>query len=97
MFYGLSAPLYQWIGAAKLRGHHITGPEDVRTAQFLLSLDESNPNERLERLHLDGRLSDLKYVGGQPEDFDPRSLLAIHAFRNESTLQRILRKLGDRV
>jgi hypothetical protein len=96
MFYGLSAPLYQWLGAANLTGHHIRGPEDVRTSQLLLSLDPARPEEKLIKLHLDGRLKDLKYLGGNPLDFDPKTVLAIHAWQNETVLSGIAEKLGRR-
>ena len=94
MCYGLSAPLYQWLGSASIPSYKLYGAEDVRTAQLLLSLDSDNkPEEKLTRLNLDGRMKDLKYVGGSVDDLDPRTLLALHAFKNESVLEDVVDKL----
>ena len=95
MCYGLSAPLYQWLGSAPLTPRMLKGLEDVRTAQLLLSLDPDRPEEKLVRLNLDGRMKDLKYVGGGLEDINPQTLLAVHPFKTESGLMEIVSILDE--
>jgi hypothetical protein len=54
--YGLSAPLYEWLGNANLPRNATTGIEDVRTGSYLLNLDVLD-TKRLKRLNLDGQIA----------------------------------------
>ena len=92
MAYGLSAPLYQWLGNANLPRSKIRGLEDVRTATYLLNLDEGK-GENLIRLNLDGRMGDWRYADGPEWNFDPRTVLALHGMKKESVLKRAKQKL----
>lgn len=92
MAYGLSAPLYQWIGNANLPRKKIRGLEDVRTATYLLNLHESK-GEKLIRLNFDGRMGDWRYSSGHEWHFNPKTVLALHGMKKEETMRRIKKKL----
>lgn len=92
MAYGLSAPLYQWIGNANVTRKRARGLEDVRTATYLLNLKE-NKGEKLIRLNLDGRMGDWKYSHGPEWQFDPKTVIALHGMKKEEILKRVQGKL----
>lgn len=92
MAYGLSAPLYQWLGNSDLPRNKIRGLEDVKTGVFLLNLNEAK-GEKLIRLNLDGRMGDWRYGNGQEWRFDPKLVLALHRMKKENDLKRIMAKL----
>lgn len=96
MAYGLSAPLYQWIGNANLPKKKTKGLEDVRTAKYLLNLDTAR-GERLIRLNLDGRMGDFKYSHGPYWEFNPKTVLAVHGMKRDRELKRVLRRLSEHV
>lgn len=96
MAYGVSAPLYQWIGNAKLPKRKMRGLEDVRTAKYLLNLD-SKRGEKLIRLNFDGRMGDFRYFRGPEWDFNPRIVLAVHGMKTDVDLKMVLRKLSRHV
>lgn len=94
MAYGLSAPLYQWIGNADLRRTKMRGLEDVRTAQYLLSLNRTR-GEQLIRLNFDGRMGDWKYWDGREWTFNPNTVLAIHNMKQEEALKHVRSRLNQ--
>lgn len=94
--YGLSAPLVQWIGQVNIPHRRLKGNEDVKTAQFLLNLNSSNPDEKLVRLNLDGRMGDWRYANGQEWKFDPETVLAVHGMKREETLIRVSERLKEK-
>lgn len=94
MAYGLSAPLYQWIGNSDLPRKKTKGLEDVRTAKYLLNLDKAR-GERLIRYNLDGRMGDFRHFRGREWEFDPRTVLAVHGMKTDRELRRLAHKLSE--
>lgn len=94
MAYGLSAPLFQWIGNTNLRPRQLRGMEDVQTARYLLNLREDG-SEPLTRLNLDGRMGDWRYWNGEEWQFDPSTVIAIHGMKTAPTLNKIIQRLGS--
>lgn len=93
MAYGLSGQLVSWLGSANITERQLRGHEDVRTAQLLLNLDHSRPEERLRRINLDDRMGDWRYWNGTERVFDAKSTIAIHGMKDEVDLQRIYEKM----
>lgn len=88
--YGLTSPLYQWIGNADLGARRLRGPEDVRTGRLLYSLP---PGEKLIRLNLDGRMGEWRNWRREEIQYDPETVLVIHGMKTEEHLKRMRDKL----
>jgi hypothetical protein len=62
------------------------GPEDVRTAVYLLNLDKKK-GENLISLHLHGRMGEWKYWNRDRSRFNTDNVIAIHGLKKDEDLR----------
>lgn len=90
MGYGLSRPLYTWMGQADLGSRRLRGPEDVRTGRLMYSLPKG---EKLVRLNLDGRMGEWRDWRRQELPYDPDTVLVVHGMKSETHMKHVRDKL----